>query len=94
MTRQGTGKPGPHVRVAVVDGVRLRQLRAKSGLSQEDLAWKAGVGLSTVARLERGQRSRCRGYTVGRLAAVLGQPAGAMLATLAPHAPGSSGMVR
>ena len=36
---------------AVLDGVRLRQLRRKHGLSAAELAGKAGVGLSTVTRL-------------------------------------------
>ena len=36
---------------AVLDGVRLRQLRRQHGLSAAELAGKAGVGLSTVTRL-------------------------------------------
>ena len=38
---------------AVLDGVRLRQLRRQHGLSAAELAGKAGVGLLTVTRLER-----------------------------------------
>jgi len=38
---------------AVVDGPRLRQLRRQHGLSQAELAGKAGISLSTVTRLER-----------------------------------------
>lgn len=48
----------PHT--AVIDGSRLRQLRRERGLSQENLAWQARVGLTTVARLERHDRPRCR----------------------------------
>jgi transcriptional regulator with XRE-family HTH domain len=36
----------------VVDGTRLRQLRRQCGLSTAELAGKAGIGLSTVTRLD------------------------------------------
>jgi hypothetical protein len=36
----------------VLDGARLRQLRRQHGLSAAELAGKAGVGLSTVIRLD------------------------------------------
>jgi transcriptional regulator with XRE-family HTH domain len=57
----------------VLDGVRLRQLRRQHGLSAAELAGKAGVGLSTVTRLERLPRRTCRTRTLARLAAALGQ---------------------
>ena len=59
----------------VLDGVRLRQLRRQHGLSAAELAGKAGVGLSTVTRLERqpGRSGSCRTRTLARLAAALGQ---------------------
>jgi DNA-binding XRE family transcriptional regulator len=60
----------------VVDGERLRQLRRQHGLSQEKLADRAGVSLTTVARLEGESRAPCRCRTLARLAAALGeQPA-------------------
>jgi len=37
----------------VVDGQRLRFLRRQHGLSQETLAYQAGISPATVARLER-----------------------------------------
>lgn len=58
----------------VLDGTRLRQLRRQHGLSAAELAGKAGVGLSTVLRLERRPRLSCRTRTVARLAAALNQP--------------------
>jgi transcriptional regulator with XRE-family HTH domain len=57
-----------------LDGVRLRQLRRQHGLSAAELAGKAGVGLSTVTRLERQPGRSCRTRTLARLAAALGQP--------------------
>jgi DNA-binding XRE family transcriptional regulator len=57
----------------VLDGQRLRQLRRQHGLSQEKLADRAGISLTTVARLERQSRPPCRGRTVARLAAALGE---------------------
>jgi transcriptional regulator with XRE-family HTH domain len=59
---------------AVVDGTRLRQLRHQHGLSTAELAGKAGVGLSTVLRLERQPQQSCRTRTAARLAAALNQP--------------------
>ncbi len=67
----------------VLDGQRLRQLRRQRGLSQEGLAERAGISLTTIARLERQPRASCRCRTLGRLAAALGeQPT-----TIAHHEP-------
>ncbi|MGH3122755.1 MAG: helix-turn-helix domain-containing protein [Streptosporangiaceae bacterium] len=57
----------------VVDGRRLRHLRRQHGLSQEQLAGRAGVSPATVARLERQPAAPCRCRTLGRLAAALGE---------------------
>jgi transcriptional regulator with XRE-family HTH domain len=57
----------------VLDGQQLRQLRRQRELSQEKLADLAGVSPATVARLERQHHSRCRGRTLARLAAALGE---------------------
>ena len=62
-----------------LDGTRLRQLRRQHGLSAAELAGKAGVGLSTVTRLERVRQPRCRTRTLARLAAALGQPPAALI---------------
>jgi DNA-binding XRE family transcriptional regulator len=64
---------GPDAQVTVIDGRQLRQLRRARGLSQENLAWTAGLGLTTIARLESQPRPRCRYGTLARLAAVLGE---------------------
>ncbi len=65
-----------------LDGSRLRQLRRRRGLSQEQLADQAGLSLTTVARLERQLRAACRGRTLARLATALGaDPAALALAS-------------
>ena len=73
----------------VVDGVRLQQLRRQHGLSAAELAGKAGVGLSTVTRLERLPQRSCRTRTAARLAAALGQPPAALACS--QPAPGHAG---
>jgi transcriptional regulator with XRE-family HTH domain len=62
----------------VLDGQRLRQLRREQGLSRQELAARAGISPGTVARLERGPRPACRGRTLARLAAALGEPPAAL----------------
>ncbi len=56
----------PHT--AIIDGRLLRQLRRQRGLSIDDLAHQAGVGITTLGRLERQDRPRCRMTTLARLA--------------------------
>jgi transcriptional regulator with XRE-family HTH domain len=63
----------------VLDGARLRQLRRQHGLSAAELAGKAGVGLSTVLRLEGRSRRSCRTRTAARLAAALNQPSDVLI---------------
>ena len=57
----------------VLDGARLRELRRRRGLTQAELARQAGLSAATVARLEHGTRAPCRGRTLARLAAALGE---------------------
>jgi DNA-binding XRE family transcriptional regulator len=45
--------------IVILDGELLRQARRKAGLSQERLAHKSGVSITTVGRLERESRPRC-----------------------------------
>ena len=61
-----------------VDGQRLRHLRRQHGLSQEQLAAKAGISLATVTRLERTPRATCRTRTLARVAAALGEEPAAL----------------
>jgi transcriptional regulator with XRE-family HTH domain len=57
-----------------LDGQQLRALRRSRGLSQERLAGLAGVSPATVRRLEQLRHPSCRGRTLARLAAALGEP--------------------
>ena len=65
--------------IVVADGQRLRQLRRQRGMSQEALADRAGMSVATVGRLERQDRPSCRGRTLARLAAVLGERPAAIM---------------
>ena len=75
--------------ISAVDGHQLRRLRHQHGLSQDQLAAKAGISQSALARLERHPHITCRSRTLARLAAALGYPP----ATVAPSdpAPGTPG---
>jgi len=53
-------------------GERLRQLREGAGLTQEELAAKAGLTAKAVSALERGERKRPYPHTVRSLADALG----------------------
>ena len=50
----------------------LRHLRDSAGLTQEELADRARVGVNTISELERGRHLRCQVQTARRLAAALG----------------------
>jgi DNA-binding Xre family transcriptional regulator len=76
--------------IAAVDGQRLRQVRRQRGLSIEKLADQAGLSLATVGRLERDPHPRCRGRTLARLCAALGE-APASFTRVAPGSGGTSG---
>ena len=77
----GAGGSAARRWMVIVDGQRLRQLRRQRGLSQEMLADQAGVSAATVGRLERCGRPSCRGRTLGRIAAVLGEHPAAIIPT-------------
>ena len=62
--------------IAVVDGARLRRVRREHGLSQERLAWAAGVSITTIAKLEREPRSSCTRRTLALLCEALGEAPG------------------
>lgn len=53
-------------------GARLRGLRQKAGLTQEDLADRAGLSVNGISALERGTRRQPYPHTVRMLADALG----------------------
>jgi transcriptional regulator with XRE-family HTH domain len=52
-------------------GAMLLRLRAEAGLTQEQLAARAGLSPNAIAALERGRRRAPRGATVELLAGAL-----------------------
>ena len=72
-------------------GARLRRLREAAGLTQEELALRAGLSSDAVSRLERGQRKRPYPHTVRALADALDLSEGERDALIA-CAPKRSGM--
>ena len=75
---------------------RLRALREAAGLSQEELAERAGLSSHAISALERGTRTRPYPHTVQALCDALGADADARAALIASvpartrHAPGDS----
>ena len=55
-------------------GTRLRRLREGTGLTQEELASRAGLSARAISSLERGERRRPYPHTVRSLADALGLP--------------------
>jgi transcriptional regulator with XRE-family HTH domain len=55
-------------------GSALRAIREDLGLSQEELAHKAGTTFSTISRLERGVQDEPKLGTVQKIATALGVP--------------------
>lgn len=53
-------------------GELIRRYRGRSGMTQEELARKAGVAASTLIRIESGEAKRPRVGTLSRLSEVLG----------------------
>jgi transcriptional regulator with XRE-family HTH domain len=53
-----------------VDVKRLKELRRRRALSQEELAMAAGIGRATISRIERGETG-AHGRTLRRLAEAL-----------------------
>jgi DNA-binding SARP family transcriptional activator/Tfp pilus assembly protein PilF/DNA-binding XRE family transcriptional regulator len=73
-------------------GGLLRAFRERAGLSQQELAGRAGLGVRTVRELERDRVARPRVPSVERLAAALALSAsdrGDLLAALGPGAAGA-----
>ncbi|MBP2479370.1 transcriptional regulator with XRE-family HTH domain [Crossiella equi] len=75
-------------------GAVLRVLRAESGLSQEELAERAGLSSRAIGDLERGKVVRPQERTVDALGRALGDPALAALRGAAAPAPAGAGEPR
>lgn len=64
-------KPVPEVRAKDILAVNLRKFRTERGLTQEALAYDAGMDRSAVGHFERGERNVTLS-TLDRLAEALG----------------------
>lgn len=64
-------RPPHEWRNVPVDGQRLRELRAQRGLSQQRLADKTDLGITTIRRLECQQHPWCKAWTIDLIAAAL-----------------------
>jgi transcriptional regulator with XRE-family HTH domain len=53
-------------------GERVKRLRKRAGMTQQELAGKAGISLSNLAQIEQGQKTDPRISTVTALAEALG----------------------
>jgi len=51
---------------------RIKELREKSGLSQEELATKSGVSRATISNLENGSSRATSTKTLNKIAQALG----------------------
>jgi transcriptional regulator with XRE-family HTH domain len=74
-------------KVAKAIAARLKTLREGAGLSQQDVAVKADLSLSLVAKMEQGKKADPRASTLLALAGALGVPPGRLLDDLFPPAP-------
>jgi transcriptional regulator with XRE-family HTH domain len=61
---------------------RIKQLRKEHGLTQEDLAAKAGLGIATIQRVERGERPSAA--TIASIASAFGLSAIALTSASRP----------
>lgn len=62
----------------------LARFRKVRDLSQDELSAAAGVGVDTIARIERAERKTTRPSTLNKLAAALGVTPGVLLGILPP----------
>ena len=63
---------------------RLRTLREAAGLSQQEVAERAELSLSMVAKMEQGRKADPRASTILALAAALGVRPGQLIEDLQP----------
>jgi transcriptional regulator with XRE-family HTH domain len=73
-------------KLAKAIAARLKFLREGAGLSQQDVAMKADLSLSLVAKMEQGKKADPRASTLLALAGALGVPPGRLLDDLFPPA--------
>lgn len=68
---------------------RLRTLREAAGLSQQDVAQRAELSLSLIAKMEQGRKADPRASTLIAIASALGVRAGQLIEDLEKPPPGA-----
>ena len=71
-----------------LDAGRLKRLRTEAGLTQQELATRAGLSMAIVISLEQGRRTNPRLDTLRKLAKALGCTAGQLIGDDPPPAKG------
>ncbi len=75
------------VDVMTLDADVMKRLRAKAGLTQQELATRAGLSIAQVVAMERGARNNPRLDTLRRLAAGLGCTVAELIGDAPPRKP-------
>jgi transcriptional regulator with XRE-family HTH domain len=79
------------VDVMTLDAGTLKRLRARAGLTQQELATRSGLSIAQVVALEQGKRDNPRLDTLRKLAAALGCTVAELVGEEPPAAPARRG---
>jgi anti-sigma regulatory factor (Ser/Thr protein kinase)/DNA-binding XRE family transcriptional regulator len=85
------GQPPARRWITSLDSGKLRQARRHHGLTQAELAAKAGISTATITRLETSTCPGCRCRTLARLATALDTDPTALTASSPPPTPPGTG---
>jgi len=72
------------VKLAKAIAARIKELREAAGLSQQEVAMRADLSMSLVAKIEQGKKGDPRASTLLALSEALGVPPGRLLENLLP----------
>jgi transcriptional regulator with XRE-family HTH domain len=76
--------------IITFDGTRLRKQRRARGLSQERLAYRSGISLATIQRVEKLPAADCHVRTLRRLASALSPDPDALISELTENTGGQA----
>jgi transcriptional regulator with XRE-family HTH domain len=74
------------VDVMTLDADVVKRLRARAGLTQQELATRAGLSIAQIVAMEQGKRSNPRLDTLRKLATGLGCTVGELIGDESPPA--------
>lgn len=75
------------MKLAKAIAARIKELREAAGLSQQEVAMRADLSMSLVAKIEQGKKGDPRASTLLALSEALSVPPGRLLENLLPPAP-------